>query len=131
MTEKSHGPKLKLPSILLHTAGPVRTVIEGFDTDIFNWQPSAERWSAAMVIVHLAESEVNCFRLRLRRTALEDSPVLEPYDQWAPFRAGSTVSAYDALRDFKVEREKTLVFLRSLPADVIARQCQHQKLGRL
>jgi hypothetical protein len=128
--EEPNEPRLTLPPILSHAPSLVETIIEGFEPDTLGWQPNGERWSATMVIAHLAEAEVNCFRLRLRRTALEQDPVLAPYDQWAQFRDEPVLSARDALREWAVEREETLRFLRSLPADVTTRQCTHQELGR-
>ena len=106
-------------------------IVEGFGPEILDWQPNAERWSATMVIAHLAESEVNCFRLRLRRTAMELEPALEPYDQWAQFRGQVTASARAALNKWTREREETLKFLRGLPFGVADHQCTHKELGRL
>ncbi|HEX2712180.1 MAG TPA: DinB family protein [Candidatus Acidoferrales bacterium] len=124
-------PRLTLPPILSRAPSLVEAIIEGFEPDTLDWQPNGQRWSATMVIAHLAESEVNCFRLRLSRTAMEQEPILEPYDQWAQFRDQPVLSAREALRKWTSEREKTVRLLRSLPAGVIARQCSHQELGRL
>src|SRR5437870_1956285 len=79
-------PPLRLPPILSNTPSLVETIIEGFEADTLEFRPSPKRWSVTMVIAHLAESEVNYFRLRLRRTAMEQKPTLEAFDQWAQFR---------------------------------------------
>ena len=84
----------------------MESVIRGFEPDILDWQPNPERWSISMVIAHLAESEVSCFRLRLRRIASEDCPLLEPYDQLAQFRGGPVPAAGDSLRLWAQNVEK-------------------------
>jgi len=129
--DSPNEPRLRLPPILSNTPSLVETIIEGFEADTLEWQPSPQRWSVTMVIAHLAESEVNCFRLRLRRTATEQKPILEAYDQWAQFREQPLASASGALQTWKQEREETLKFLGSLPANVESRQCTHRELGQL
>lgn len=122
---------LALPPILSRAPALMEAVIAGFEREILDWQPNPERWSVSMVIAHLAESEVDCFRLRLMRIALEECPVLEPYDQLEQFRNATVSDAGESLRRWAQERKETLKFLRRLPASVTARQCLHQKLGRL
>lgn len=129
--EQSAEPRLTLPPILSQGPSLVETVIDGFEADTLDWQPDAQRWSATMVIAHSADSEVNCFRPRLSRTALEDCPLLEPYDQLAQFREPRVLVARDALQVWKVQREETLKFLRSLPSRVTERSCHHRELGPL
>jgi hypothetical protein len=123
--------RIQLPQILELTPGLIRAVLQDFGSDVLDWQPSAERWSTAMVLTHLGESEVNCFRKRLSRIALEQMPLLEPYDQWEVFQDGSRLSAEQGLEAFSRERDTTLSFLRSLPAEVLSRSCQHRELGTL
>ena len=99
--DSPNEPRLRLPPILSNTPSLVETMIEGFEADTLEWRPSPQRWSVTMVIAHLAESEVNCFRLRLRRTAVEQKPILEAYDQWAQFREQPLLSASEALQTWR------------------------------
>ena len=122
---------VQLPQILELTPDLLRSIVQDFESDVLDWQPAPERWSAVMVLTHLGESEVNCFRKRLSRIAIEEEPLLEPYDQWAVFQDGSRLSADQALKTFARERKTTLTFLRSLSANVLARPCQHREMGRL
>ncbi|MHB2008744.1 MAG: DinB family protein [Acidobacteriaceae bacterium] len=122
---------LIIPDIIEYTPVFIQAVLQGFSEDTLQWQPSPERWSAAMVLTHLAEAEVACFRTRLSRTAIEEFPTLEPYDQWAYLNSQSAFPVSPVLETFQLERKATLQFLRSLDMNVLTRTCRHQKLGVL
>jgi hypothetical protein len=122
---------IEIPQILRQTPSLIRGVVRCFGDDTLQWRPSLERWSAAMVITHLAESEAVCFRTRLNRAAREDGPVLEPYDQWAYLRDQSEYPVATAVKTFARERQKTLNFLSTLSTGAHSRICHHQKLGVL
>ncbi len=122
---------IQIPEVLRQTPSWIRGIVRCFGDDTLQWRPSLERWSAAMVITHLAESEVVCFRTRLHRAATEDAPVLEPYDQWAYLRDQSEYPVTAAVRRFGRERQKTLDFLSTLSIGVLSRICHHQQLGPL
>jgi hypothetical protein len=121
----------EIPPILIDTPAVLRTLVRGFGEEILQWRPNADRWSAAMVIAHLAEAEVVCFRTRLQRIVSEDSPVLEPYDQWAFLKRQSAFWPATDLDTFRFERAKTLELLKGFSSDVLNRHCIHQKLGQL
>jgi hypothetical protein len=123
--------RLEIPRILRDTPYLLRVLVNGFPDETLQWRPNPERWSAAMVIAHLAESEVVCFRTRLTRTAKEDLPLLESYDQWAFLRARAAFPVVSALNSFQRKRAVTLRFLETLPAEALQRQCKHPKLGVL
>ena len=127
------GTRLKPPPILERTPILIQAIIDGLDPAIQDWRPSAERWSVRMVVAHLAEAEVSCFRSRLRQAAFDqgDMPLLSPYDQWAIFRDDELPETACALHSFGQEREISLTFLRSLPTTVLTRRCRHENLGVL
>lgn len=83
--------RLEIPQILRATPSVIRTLVKGFTDETLQWRPNPERWSAAMMVTHLAESEVVCFRTRLMRIANGRSPLLESYDQWEFLR---TLASY-------------------------------------
>ena len=122
---------LEIPEILRATPSILSTLVECFSLEVLHWRPSADRWSAAMVLTHLAESEIVCFRTRLKRVIEEDNPLLAPYDQWSYFRKCDEFSVQSALDTLRTEREITLAFLSSLSAEVMTRTCQHHTLGNL
>lgn len=122
---------LAVPQILDDTPSLVRTIVRGFEPPTLHWRPTPDRWSVAMVLAHLAEAEVTCFRTRLRRAATEACPVLEPYDQWAHLRDRTEFPIQETLELFERERRTTLKFLRALPSSVMTNTCRHQELGML
>jgi hypothetical protein len=129
MTRTDSG--LRIPRILQDTPSLLRVLVAGFSEETLQWRPDPERWSAAMVIAHLADAEVVCMRARLMKTAQEERPLLERYDQQAFCRARAAFSVESALARFERERATTLRFLESLPGDALDRQCIHQDLGVL
>jgi hypothetical protein len=54
--------------------------LEGFPPDLLTAHPIADKWSAAEIIHHLADSETTS-GLRLRRLLVEDHPLIQGYDQ--------------------------------------------------
>ncbi len=125
----SQRKMLTVPPILEATSRMLRDIAGLFDPEILQWRPSPQRWSCAMVVAHLAESEVNCFRPRLMRTALQDSPLLEPYDQWKRVGSQETFRVEDEIAAFERARSETLTLLRNLPETVLERPSVHTELG--
>ncbi len=122
---------LKIPEILRSTPSLLCYLVRCFEEETLQWRPNLERWSAAMVITHLAEAEGVCFRTRLIRTAREESPLLERYDQWACLRGKEMFPVEPALDWFAAERATTLRFLEDLSEEVLGRRCNHPELGVL
>jgi DinB superfamily len=58
----------------------VANALDGFPDDQLTAHPIANKWSAAEIIHHLADSETTS-GLRLRRLLVEDRPVIQGYDQ--------------------------------------------------
>ena len=58
----------------------VAKALEGFPADQLFAHPIANKWSAAEIIHHLADSETTS-GLRLRRLLVEDHPLIQGYDQ--------------------------------------------------
>jgi len=58
----------------------VASALEGFPADQLTAHPIANKWSAAEIIHHLADSETTS-GLRLRRLLVEDHPLIQGYDQ--------------------------------------------------
>ena len=56
--------------------------LEGFPTDALTTRAFPDKWSAAEIIHHLADSEMTA-AIRLRRLVVEDHPVIHRYDQEA------------------------------------------------
>jgi DinB family protein len=58
----------------------VAKALEGFPSDKLTAHPIANKWSAAEIVHHLADSETTS-GLRLRRLLVEDHPLIQGYDQ--------------------------------------------------
>jgi len=58
----------------------VTKALEGFPADQLTAHPIANKWSAAEIIHHLADSETTS-GWRLRRLLVEDHPLIQGYDQ--------------------------------------------------
>ncbi len=54
--------------------------LEGFPADRLTAHPIPDKWSAAEIVHHLADSETTS-GLRLRRLLVEDHPLIQGYDQ--------------------------------------------------
>ena len=123
-----------LPGILLLEQTPIiiEKVLYAATKDELHWKPSMERWSICEVLAHLSDVE-QVFRERARRMVEEDSPALDAYDQNAAYAAGkySSGTAQENLRQFCHERDRSVSFLRYIPAKAIARTAQHAELGRI
>ena len=58
----------------------VAKALEGFPSDQLNAHPIPNKWSAAEIVHHLADSETTS-GWRLRRLLVEDHPLIQGYDQ--------------------------------------------------
>src|SRR5712691_5409816 len=82
--------------------------LDGFPTDLLTAHPIPEKWSAAEIVHHLADSETTG-ALRLRRLLVEDHPLIQGYDQEA-FAARLNYNNRDmapALEAFRCARATT------------------------
>ncbi len=115
--------------ILRQTPQVLRSLLTSATAEDLNWQPSRNRWSASMVLAHLADVEVKGMWSRLRAIAGEDNPCLPAYDQLELFRSGKKFDGPSELVKFANARLDTLSFLDSLPASVGERAGRHEELG--
>ncbi len=123
-----------LPGVAVLEQTPIileRLLLAAAEDDM-QWKPDAERWSVSEVLAHLADTEV-MFHERTRRMVEEELPALAPYDQNAAYAEGkySGPGAREWLKSFSHERDRSLSYLRSLPAGAAARAGRHAKLGRI
>ncbi len=112
-----------------------RTIIAELFTPLTDaearWKPATDDWSALEVINHLADEEADDFRTRLRLT-LEDAnaawPPIDP-NGWAIERAYNQRDPAQSLRRFLTERDRSLVWLRTLDGATIDWDVAHQHLA--
>jgi hypothetical protein len=88
------------------------------------------KWSAAIVVAHLADAElVGAFRLRM--VLAEDRPPLTPYDQdrWAQRLHYGRATPQESLERFTVLRRANLLLWAAASAEELARVGVHGERG--
>ena len=122
------------PALLLLEKTPIllETMLRDLPEELMRWKPSAERWSIAEVLGHLADIEI-VFADRTRRIVTEDSPTLQKYDAAGTVVAGDYVrgSAGENLAFFIKTRRSTVILLRSIPPNSGEREATHSELGNI
>jgi hypothetical protein len=122
------------PALLLLEKTPilVETMLRDLPEDLLRWKPSADRWSIAEVLGHLADIEL-VYADRTRRIVTEEAPTLEKYDAAGTVVIGDYVrgSASENLVFFIKTRRSTIILLRSIPADAGEREATHSELGNI
>ena len=115
--------------ILSRTPRALREVLAGATHEDLEWQPEADRWSIGMVLAHLSDVEEKGFVSRFRAIAGKDNPKLAAYDQLSLFGSGARFEGLVELERFARLREKTLDWLKPLPASVMERTGRHEEMG--
>lgn len=82
--------------------------LEGFPATQLTARPFAGKWTAAEIVHHLADSEMNS-ALRLRKLLAEPHPVIQGYDQevWATQLHYQSRPIAPSLAAFRYAREST------------------------
>jgi DinB superfamily len=125
------GPGV-LPGIPVLEQTPIiiEKIVWAATDEQMQWKPSTERWSISEVLAHLADAEVAAFRERIRAMIEKDNPAIEAYDQNAKYAAGEySGKGRENLKKFCHERDRSLSFLRYVPASVLGRKGQHSQIG--
>jgi hypothetical protein len=119
--------------IELYAAGAdeVNDAISGFTPEMLTAKPFAGKWSAAEIVQHLADSEMNS-AIRLRKLLAEDFPVIVGYDQdvYAEKLDYNDREIAPALEAFRGARATSLQILRCLTDSDWQREGWHTESGR-
>jgi len=117
--------------VLEQTPIIIEKVLWSVGDDLMQWKPSADRWSIGEVLGHLADAEM-MFRGRVQKMLDQNNPKLEPYDQQAAYAAGKYAGKPRVnLKLFCHERDRTLSWLRYVPASMVERTGAHGMLGTI
>ena len=86
----------------------VARALEGFPPEHLTSRPFAGKWTAAEIVHHLADSEMQS-AIRLRKLLVEPHPVIQGYDQevWAAKLHYQVRPIEPSLAAFKAAREST------------------------
>jgi hypothetical protein len=118
-------------AVLEQTPIIVEKILWAANDELMQWKPTAERWSIGEVLAHLADVET-VFRGRVQKMLDQNNPKIEPYDQNASYAAGKYAGKpRENLKLFCHERDRTLSWLRYVPASMVERTGAHAELGTI
>jgi hypothetical protein len=82
---------------------------------MWQWKPSADKWSIHEVVVHVADSEANSF-VRCRRFIAEPGSGVYGYDEnkWASRLDYHSQSVEDSLELFRILRKTSYELIRNI-----------------
>lgn len=105
----------------------------GVSDEQARWKPSPQEWSILEVVNHLADEEVEDFRLRVDLTLHrpgEAWPPIEP-QAWAVERRYNRRELGESVERFLARRERSLTWLGSLERPIWTNRYEHPRLGAL
>src|SRR5206468_2569357 len=116
--------------VISKTPAALQSLVMKSDAGKLTRTPAPGKWSVREILCHLADCEL-VFGFRLRQTAAEDNPTIQPFDQdhWAPtypkMDASQALSVFSALRDWN------LAFVRALGPAALSRKTTHPERGTM
>jgi uncharacterized damage-inducible protein DinB len=117
--------------VLSTTAGRLRTIVDDTPSAQLRRQPAPEKWSAAQIIAHLADSEiVGSYRLRL--ILAHDGVEVQPFDQeeWARNLRYEATDPRESVELFDATRTANLRLLRRVDLRRHDNYGMHAERGR-
>ena len=105
--------------------------LEGFPEERLTERPLPGKWSACEIVHHLADSEMTS-AIRLRKLLVEESPVIEGYDQdafAARLRYNERTDLAPALEAFRQARATTAQILARMTDEDWSRSGRHTESG--
>lgn len=117
-------------AILAATPRKLRDAIDEFPKTALWLKEAPDKWSAAMLVAHLADSElVGAFRLRM--ILAHDRPVLTPYDQdrWATSLGYQHADPDECWNRFFMLRRVNLAIWSQATPFQLARTGRHEERG--
>lgn len=117
-------------AVLEATPAALRRALDAFSPSSLQTPEAPGKWSAAMVMAHLADSEL-VVSFRLRMILAHDRPVITPYDQdrWAGALHYDRISPEANLQRFTVLREANVVLFANATAEELGRVGLHGERG--
>ena len=114
--------------VISKTPATLQSLVAKADAAKLTRPPAPGMWSVREILCHLADCEL-VFGFRLRQTAAEDDPVIQPFDQdhWAT--TYTKQSADEALRAFSTFRAWNLAFVRAAGPAALQRKTTHPERG--
>lgn len=110
----------------------LRSALDEFPHEMWQFKPAPDRWSIHEIVVHLADSEANSF-VRCRCFIAEPGKTIMPYDQdlWASRTDYHQQSIDDALELFRALRKMSYDLIRRLPEQSWGATIVHPESGAM
>ncbi len=125
-------PQERQQLIAKYKAGYAEVVsaLDGFPADRLTARPFPGKWTAAEIVHHLADSEMNS-ALRLRKLLAEAKPIVQAYDQeeWARVLGYQERPLEPSLLAFRGARESSAQLLDRMSEDDWRRHGWHTEAG--
>jgi len=115
---------------LAETPNKIRTLVQTWDSAQFEKSYAPGKWSARLVLVHLAQTEI-ALSTRARFALAEPGYAAQAFsqDDWIPLDAGA--DARTALDAYVTLRQMNLAMWRSLTPEQKDRRFTHPEYGEL
>src|SRR5437762_10140428 len=116
--------------VIAKTPATLQSLVMKTDSAKLTRQPAPGKWSVREILCHLADCEL-VFGFRLRQTAAENNPTIQPFDQdqWAKdytkMDASQALSVFSALRDWNT------AFIRAAGPSAMHRKTTHPERGEM
>ncbi len=104
--------------------------LERFPKEMWTFRDEHGCWSIHEHLIHIADSEVNCY-IRCRRLIAEPGQSLMAYDEnrWAEALQYHDQDISDTLALFRWLRHKTFTLIKTLPEDTWGHSAYHPENG--
>ncbi len=117
--------------VLTATPKQIARLIKGVSKKKLAWRPAPKAWSVTEILAHLADAEV-VLSFRLRLILGSNKIPIQAFDQdvWAKF---SNYSQHDpdlSFEAYRINRERNLRLLKSLPRSMWSRYGMHSERGK-
>jgi hypothetical protein len=118
-------------SVLSSTPKKIAGLRRGVARERLMARPAPGKWSVAEILAHLADSElVSGFRMRLILGANRTPIQAFDQDAWAAFSRYQKQDPRLSLEAFRIQRERNVRLLRSLPKKMWGHYGIHSERGR-
>lgn len=118
-------------TILSSTPGKIARLLQGVSRKRLTTRPTKGKWSLAEILAHLADAElVTGFRMRLILGA--NRTAIQAFDQdvWAAFSRYEEQDPYLSLEAFRIQRERNVRLLKTLPKKMWGYYGIHSERGK-
>jgi hypothetical protein len=118
-------------SVLSSTPKKIAGLVRGASRKQLATRPTPRKWSVAEILAHLADAElVTGFRMRLILGANRTPIQAFDQDAWAAFSRYEMQDPYLSLEAFRIQRERNVQLLKSLPKKMWGHYGIHSERGK-